>query len=225
LKIPFESRLVCVLLLVLLAGCTHGQAASTTEVSAFTRTVTTTAVSSATVTSTTVVESGGSQTPPPGMPSIPVLDPITGYGDFSDESYALVDWFAVTALEVQCANDQGIPVTVMAPGDGIDFRSVALDQQVMASAVVRACEAGLNLPAYEQATKEQLARLYEDLLDTKSCLEAEGYVVDEPPSVDRFVENYYEGVWDPYSSVSLRVGSEAEWNRVQAACPYPRIRQ
>jgi len=148
------------------------------------------------------------------------LEPISGYGDFSNVEYAEVDWKRVVELQVECANDQGIPVTVMPPGDGISYDQVPRAQHQMASAILRACLDGLNLPPYEELSDQQLADLYDRLIETMHCLEEEGYSIEPPPSVDSFVEEYYgEEAWHPYSSVT-HVDME-EWNRLNQVCPQP----
>ncbi|NOY56171.1 MAG: hypothetical protein GXP34_09305 [Actinobacteria bacterium] len=212
-----------VVLLVMLAGCTPGDAASPTSSSASTTTAVT--ETSPTVTGTTsagvLSDYGDSGVPFADVLPIPTLDPITGYGDFSGVSYYDVDWVEVTALEVQCANDQGYPVTVIPPGNGIGYNQVVLDQQNMALAVVSACWAGLHIPPSEPMTEEQVTEFYYQQVDTKACLEAEGYTVDDPPSLDTFIDSYMGGqdIWTAYNSVPRM--SQADWYRIQELCPQP----
>ena len=72
------------------------------------------------------------------LPSLPVLEPITGYGDYSDAVYSEIDC-KFTELVVECANDHGVPVKVMPPGDGVgSFGSAGIHKQATAEAVVDA---------------------------------------------------------------------------------------
>ncbi len=122
------------------------------------------------------------------------VTPITGYGDFSDVDYFLIDWVEVTQRVVQCANDQGFPVEVIPPGDGISFQSVPRQQNQAAAAAVEACEAGLNLPPPEPMSEEMIGAFFLLLLDVEQCLEEEfGYDIPDAPSLDTFVESWATG--------------------------------
>lgn len=72
--------------------------------------------------------------------------PIGGYGDFSDTAYGEVDWNRVAVVVVECAFDQGFPVTVRLEGSGISYADVPSEQNAAAVKTVDRCEAGLNLP-------------------------------------------------------------------------------
>lgn len=105
------------------------------------------------VTSTRPPLSGQGE-PGPGhvIPRVPRLEPITGYRDVSDVPYTAIDWCEVTALVVQCVNDQGILVRLSPPVDGVGFDEVAMGRKAMAGAVVDACQAGLHIPACVRAS-------------------------------------------------------------------------
>jgi hypothetical protein len=148
-------------------------------------------------------------------------DPIVGYGDFSDQEYASIDWTEVVRLQVQCANDNGFPVQILPSGDGYNFAGIPLEQHREASEIMDACLHGLDLPDPVLYTDEQLIELYGYLLEVKACLENEGYTVSEPPSVTAFVDNY-GGAWHPHESIPLGALSAGEWIRLQEACPPPR---
>lgn len=214
---PVSRLAVGVVAVVTVAGCTTGRGVPTSVTSGPPSTV-------AEATSTTGASSGGTLPEGVVVPKVPQMEPIGGYGDFSGVSYVAVDWFEVTALEVQCANDQGVPVHVIPPGDGIGYGDVASGQQTMAAAVIEACRAGLRLPPYEPPTRDQLTRLYYDLVDTRACLEGEGYTIAEPPTLDTFIDSYTTGdAWSPYLSLpdTLTAG---EWGHVERVCPQPRMR-
>ncbi len=84
-----------------------------------------------------------------GKPEVPDLDPVTGYGDFSDQAYADIDWVEVTALEVECANDNGAPLQVGSGGIGISgLNNAGGHLQEVFEAILDACREGLNLPEF-----------------------------------------------------------------------------
>ncbi|MEX2252345.1 MAG: hypothetical protein WD895_09820 [Acidimicrobiia bacterium] len=148
------------------------------------------------------------------------MAPITGYGDFSNVSSWEVDWIEVTALQAECANDNGIPVRVIPPGDGLTYEEVPLDQHQTARAVVEACLAGLNLPDPVPPSREQMEEVYNALIATKRCLEGEGYTIAPPPALETFIEGYIaSGTWHPYNS--LPDLPQEEWERLNAVCPQP----
>ncbi|MBK5267928.1 MAG: hypothetical protein JJE47_10900 [Acidimicrobiia bacterium] len=75
--------------------------------------------------------------------------PIGGYGDFSDTAYGDVDWDRVAVLVVECAYDQGLPVSVRFEGSGVSFAEVPMEHGASAVRTVDRCEAGLNLPEFD----------------------------------------------------------------------------
>jgi hypothetical protein len=75
--------------------------------------------------------------------------PIGGYGDFSDTAYENVDWDRVAVLVVECAYDEGFPVSVRFEGSGISYPEVPMERNAVAVKTVDRCEAGLNLPEFD----------------------------------------------------------------------------
>jgi hypothetical protein len=146
------------------------------------------------------------------------VEPIAGYGDFSDFEYFYVNWYEVTRLQIQCLRDQGFAVEAIPPGDGIDFSNVAPEQSEEAERTLWACLAGLNLPEPTEPTDEQLAEHYNYLIQVKECVESEGYETTEPPSVDTYIAT--GGLWSPYDLVvhDDTIGMQ-EWNALNEACP------
>lgn len=49
------------------------------------------------------------------------------------------------------------------------------------------------------------------------CLETEGYPIEDLPSRQAFIENYFTTGWSPYSYVTVE--DENAWNRLQKSCP------
>ncbi len=51
------------------------------------------------------------------------------------------------------------------------------------------------------------------------CLEAEGYQVPDPPSLQTFMSSYGQpGSWAPYTLVAEAVSSQEEWDRINRLC-------
>ena len=112
---PMHRRAACVLLvsMVFVTGCGvgDGSPSSTTEVE---RTASTDALD----------------------PDNLALEPITGYGDFTGAESWDLDWYEVTRLMVECANDNGMPVQLIPPGDGWSMSEIPPEQHLAASAVM-----------------------------------------------------------------------------------------
>ena len=80
---------------------------------------------------------------------------------------------------------------------------------------------GYGEPVSEPDPAELESR-YEDVISTKECLEREGYLVVETPSLKEFV--WVRGAWDPYASLVARdlgyIG-DGEYLRLGGLCPNP----
>lgn len=82
----------------------------------------------------------------PDEPTESTVEPIPGYGDFSDVAYEDVDWVEVNRLIVECMNDRGYAATQVPTGDGFTFQDIPESQNQAAQVVAAACRAGLRLP-------------------------------------------------------------------------------
>ncbi len=82
----------------------------------------------------------------PDEPTEPTVEPIRGYGDYSNVAFDDIDQLEVTALIAECVNDQGFAATLDPSGDGIRFDDVTGDQLPAYRFALAACQAGLNLP-------------------------------------------------------------------------------
>ena len=68
----------------------------------------------------------------------------------------------------------------------------------------------------------ELESRYGDVMATKDCLEREGYLVVETPSLREFV--WVRGAWDPYASLvapDLGYIGDGEYLRLDDICPNP----
>jgi hypothetical protein len=127
------------------------------------------------------------------------------------------EWAEVRA---QCLLDQGFHADAT-PDGGLIFRDYPEEQQKPLHEATYRCDVMYPVhPVYEQQLDDgQLTLLYDYYLDAlRPCLEAEGFDIAEPPSLETFIDSYYrDGSWNPYSSVpSLPL---EEWYRLQEECP------
>lgn len=162
---------------------------------------------------TTSAVSTTSTTAKEAVTSIP---PISGYGDFSEQTYFEIDWLHVTELVIRCMNDQGIPATLTPDGAGISAEKIPPDQNQIGFETMNACMEGLSLPPQEEANPDQLAEIYQYNLALKVCLEAEGYDVPEPPSLEVYIDTYLTDPWYAYENVNS-LGPEGV--AIEALCP------
>jgi hypothetical protein len=85
----------------------------------------------------------------------------------------------------------------------------------------RAERTGYGEPAREPDPAELESR-YEEMTSTRKCLESEGYLVVETPSLREFVQ--VRGAWDPYASIvawDLGHIGNGEYLRLVGLCPNP----
>lgn len=68
-------------------------------------------------------------------------------------------------------------------------------------------------------TAEQWRIVYKMALQTRDCLEAQGYDVDEPVSEEQFLDS--KGQWSAYSSVDFSGMENEEWAELKRTCPEP----
>src|SRR5690606_19973409 len=112
------------------------------------------------------------------------------------------EWAEVHA---QCLRDQGFH-TEVTPDGGLRFNAPADQQRALHEAQYR-CDVQYPIhPRFRQPlTTEQIALLYGYYVDTlRPCLEAEGYEIEQPPSLETFTATLYEdSSWHPYNSVPL----------------------
>jgi len=125
-----------------------------------------------------------------------------------------------TEAIVGCLQERGLAVQVdpdsFPPGIEFDNRIVSEEQFEPAyeACIEELTEAGLLRPTI--SGPEQLAQLYEDFLTAAECIEAEGYEVPDPPSLEVFVDTN-GAAWNPFDAVPPEKGLE-ELTRIDAKC-------
>lgn len=146
----------------------------------------------------------------------PNLESFRGYGDYSGLTYHQVDWYSIYESGVACANDHGFPVRLMFDG-GANFEDVPAEQSFQATMVFDSCLAGMNAPEWSWPTEEEMRHKYDYALALVPCIEAMGYDVDDPPSVDLYIEEWRTGPsWSPYENVPA---TGSEHIAVTSMCP------
>jgi hypothetical protein len=188
--------------------------------------------------------SGPTTQPDPTLPtsqSIPTavgpkeqvdLRTFEGYGDYSGLSYHEVDWLEIMDKAVQCANDHGFPVRLTYDG-GADFQDVPAAQNQEASFALDYCLQAMNVPNWSWPTEQQIREKYQYALALVPCIRALGYEVDDPPTVETYIETWQTRPWTPFSHVPpgaeavfrncppSPVGGPAAWQTGDAITPVP----
>lgn len=111
-----------------------------------------------------------------------------------------------------CLRDQGLEVNEDVEPPEVEATGFEV--------AIAACEAMLGPPpATAPLTDEEITSIFEQLNDAAICLEATGYDISNPPSLETFIEVYrlsFEGgpmAWDPFSEVQGEV----------PGCPQPSL--
>jgi hypothetical protein len=129
-----------------------------------------------------------------------------------------VDPVVYTAKLAQCLRTGGAlvksdnPVELQAdPGPGMSGEAM---QVLMA-----ACEQQVGPKPVRKTDRATAERVYDAFLKVRECILGLGYQDADPPSKETFVEQFMAGgdTWHPYDG--LEQLPDADWQRVQAACP------
>ena len=122
---------------------------------------------------------------------------------------------------ITCLADAGFETTETWDGAVTPAASLPLAQQQPFAAAGQACAEKLGLIDF-RLTDAQLSQLYAQELESRACLIAEGREVEEPPSEQTFIDEYYVEFWGAWSrSDALELTKESEAKALAAACPPP----
>lgn len=137
------------------------------------------------------------------------IEPITGYGDFSEYGPNEIDDVMVMERIVECVADQGLPM-YFDPIEGMEIEGeLPPEQSERMGYVLEACTAGLNLPTQE-LTRDEIVERYEFTLFSTECLRDEGWNVGEPPSQEEWVDTWPDS-WSPVDALPpLAIGNGLE---------------
>lgn len=139
--------------------------------------------------------------------------------DVAFERYISPDEYA--AVMVPCLTEQGIPATAL-PDGGVGYGDWPEEQWLLQAEAAYRCNVRFPVhPIFEDPlSDDQLRRLYDYLVNELTpCLEEEGYSPSLPPTVDVFVASYESHPWSPWPEYDPRLEGEAEWYRLNEACP------
>ena len=149
-----------------------------------------------------------------------MVEPITGYGDFTGIEYKDVDWKLVAGLVVDCLTDQGYPVTLL-PDAGLEVGSLPAGEMPIFQSTKSACEAGLNLPDYVPLDQTEIDDLYAWLVEVADCLEREFAIIQESlPSIEAYRDQFFTNPWHPYGAIPDAQMGAIE--TIEEACPQTR---
>ncbi len=112
-------------------------------------------------------------------------------------------------------------MTLNAAGDGFTVGSIPVEQREVFWEADADCQrqAGPR-PVAPPPSEEEIAQIYEELLEVADCLRNEGYDIAPAPSLEAFVDTYETGPWHPYLSLPDDL-SASEWDRLERVCAQP----
>jgi hypothetical protein len=168
-----------------------------------------------------------------------VLTGCTSGGDDTDAqpAYTAPAWFAEQAQEREeyrtalqsCLDGKGWKVTVNRDG-GID-ESFQGDEIERIHVDVDTCRVSMGFPASDDLPPQDeasLRRQYAMLVDTATCLRAQGVDVADPPSEDTWVDTSLQGTdeqkqhqWHPYDDPAWAKVPEDRVAELERTCPQP----
>lgn len=142
--------------------------------------------------------------PPPATPNV---EPIEGYGDFSEQDLRTLDRAEVESALVACLADWDIEAEV-GERDGPQRYRIDMDvepeQLPTATTVLARCYLGLKIPVSDPYNADQLAEFYEASVEAAECLNEAGYEVGEPPALDEWITHPIDTRWDPWRILMVK---------------------
>jgi hypothetical protein len=142
-----------------------------------------------------------------------------------DASGRTVKWFEGTGEEydaavVTCLTAAGWDA--VANQYGVSVPSVTVDQREEFERARDACDRQIGkLPPEPNKTKAEIGELYDYFVTTAAeCVRDHGYRVDDPPSRDTYIEDYYTAdvLWSIYGAVPDDM-SQQDWETLNRDCP------
>ncbi len=105
---------------------------------------------------------------------------------------------------------------------GVSVPSVTVDQREEFERARDACDRQIGkLPPEPNKTKAEIGELYDYFVTTAAeCVRDHGYRVDDPPSRDTYIEDYYTAdvLWSIYGAVPDDM-SQQDWETLNRDCP------
>ncbi len=172
----------------------------------------------------TTARSVDGDVPPPGQDYLEALTRRFMLDDPPDdarfERYISPDEFG--EVMVECYMGQGIPARLSTDG-GVLVDEIPTEQTTLQREAAYRCWVRFPThPRYEEPlSREQLRVLYEYKVgELTECLEAEGFEVPPPPTVEVFIASYENPdtpMWDPYPGTDPR--ARERWEQLNQVCP------
>ena len=123
----------------------------------------------------------------------------------------------------ECISEKGWEVTLRWDG-GVEASSETIPQEQydLYTADMRQCMAELDQRILAM-TETEIRAAYRAELATRECLVGLGYDVQEPPSEQTYIDDFFGARWTAYgeSNVSIQALSDSEWRALNESCPQP----
>jgi len=122
-----------------------------------------------------------------------------------------------------CITEKGWDVTLRWDG-GVEASTETIPQEQynLYDADASACMAELDQRILAM-TEVEIRAAYQAELATRECLVGLGYDVQEPPSEQTYIDDFFGVRWTAYgeSNVSIQALSDSEWRTLNESCPQP----
>lgn len=117
---------------------------------------------------------------------------------------------------VQCMVDSGFDITGRSGASGYEFESDLPQQEALR--VIEECRE--LAPERPQLTDDRIGEIYDGWVSQSFCLVGLGYDPDEPPSPEKFIEDWRSpsGPWMPIDGLQPWLWSDEEYEYAKAEC-------
>lgn len=127
-----------------------------------------------------------------------------------------------SSLIVECMKEQGVAAVATADG-GIESHGDGFAHMTAYDTCKKSLIDSGRLAPTTPPTREFFEGLYAYNLTLVECLQAQGYEMSQPPTIETFVDSYMdpesETAWAPYDDIAaLRLGQSA-WDEINRLCP------
>ncbi len=157
----------------------------------------------------TTILAGCSATPQPARSPAPSDEPTS----LSPSANAVYDCIVAKGWDVSLTWDGGISAS---------SESVPTEQREYFQADSAACWAEVDGRIAAMGSAD-IQKVYELELETRTCLIARGFSVDDPPSAQVFLDSWSQAPWSAYAASDLEaaMADESAWRELNETCPQP----
>lgn len=120
-----------------------------------------------------------------------------------------------------CMQESGWDVQADAQLGSISNDTLPVQQRSSFKQALRGCEKAAGpQPNADSPSRDRVVAIYAHLVKMRSCLSANGFSSDEPPSEGAFVDEYLSGRagWNPYNQLPPTL-SQAAFEELERQCP------